>query len=302
MQWFAKNFLNLYLAALVVTGYLIRDDLFGGSDAHPDPALAQVGVEVVAGDAVAAGPVSADPVAAGPGAQSAPLGSAGEQPAPSDIAARGGGEIAESPPVDEASSGGANPVADQLPSSTALEQPVVDQQVAEAPKPVPPPADDPSLSDVDYARAVEADREGRPLSEVLGDLTAGSGDQSGATRQAVLPAPLSTPEQFEDAINQARRAFWSNNMTEAVHSYARVLDAQPDNWAILGELGNVLMTVGQVDKALRVYEESARLMWAAGDYLRAWQMTRVIARYSPDRAMDLAQGFTGGGTPPAGQQ
>ncbi|MGB0721898.1 MAG: hypothetical protein ACPGU7_05820 [Gammaproteobacteria bacterium] len=313
MQWLAKNFLNVYLAALVVIGFLIRDDLFGGDEEHMPVAAAETEVAVISGTAQAAeaapsvaGTPGAVPVsefgtsdgAVAGGAKEATAGALEPGGGVADVVAATDSTPPGSEPARAATAGGGDAASD---SGTAVSD-AADATPVSA-RPVPPPADDPRLSDEDYARAVEADRQGRPLEEVLGALFA-----SQAPVSAIPPMPdqgLTTPAQVEDAINAARRAFWSNNLTEAVHTYARILDAQPDNWAILGELGNVLMTAGHVRDALRVYEESAHLMWDAGQYMRAWHMTRVIARYAPERAMDLAQGFSGGtprpGTEPQGQ-
>lgn len=85
----------------------------------------------------------------------------------------------------------------------------------------------------------------------------------------------------------ARRAFWGGDSTAAVTYYRQLIAIQPDNYDAYGELGNVLLSLGDVDGAVAAYMQATRLIKRAGYPQVAWQLLQQIGRLSPEQANAL---------------
>jgi tetratricopeptide (TPR) repeat protein len=105
-------------------------------------------------------------------------------------------------------------------------------------------------------------------------------------------APAVSREQLLHTWQQARIAAWRGDVNTAIEYYQTVITLQPDNYDAYGEMGNVMLRVGDYEGAAEAYYQAAHLLNKTPQRMMAWQLLNVIARLSPQRAEKLYQELT----------
>lgn len=88
---------------------------------------------------------------------------------------------------------------------------------------------------------------------------------------------------------QARDAAWRGEPEKAVESYRRLIAMQPENFDAYGELGNVLLRMGQTEAAAEAYSQCTLLLNQFGHQQSAWYMLGVVSRLDQEKARELYQ-------------
>lgn len=98
----------------------------------------------------------------------------------------------------------------------------------------------------------------------------------------VVPADSSPPQPEPAAtleaelLQQARQAYWARNFDAAVTAYQKLLEADPENPDLYGELGNVYYSMGEWQKAGQAYYEAAQRLLARGQTQQLGYLLHVI--------------------------
>ena len=79
-----------------------------------------------------------------------------------------------------------------------------------------------------------------------------------------------------DLIQQARRAYWNDQLNKAKSLYLAYIDLDPENPDGYGELGNLLGTTGDLDAAEQMYLQAAQLLTEQGRLEEADQLNQVL--------------------------
>lgn len=88
---------------------------------------------------------------------------------------------------------------------------------------------------------------------------------------------------------EARHAAWSGRPNKAVAHYRELIAVQPDNYDAHGELGNVLLQLGDTAGAVEAYARSSLLLSRFGHQQAAWYLLGVVSRLDREKAQSLYQ-------------
>jgi tetratricopeptide (TPR) repeat protein len=117
-----------------------------------------------------------------------------------------------------------------------------------------------------------------------------------AQPEAVVPAAVPEKAIVADTPNtqhlaqlwyQARFAAWNGDAPQAIGRYREIIALQPGNPDAYGEMGNVMLRLGDREGAAEAYYQAAQRLAKAGNPMMAWQLLDVIAGLSPARADQL---------------
>ena len=100
------------------------------------------------------------------------------------------------------------------------------------------------------------------------------------------PAPSSRLSR-QEYLQQARRAFWSDDFTSAEIAYLALIDEYPADADAFGELGNLYNAMGRRAEALDAYFAAGLRLKAAGEADRLQQVIDILRKEEDDRAADL---------------
>lgn len=100
---------------------------------------------------------------------------------------------------------------------------------------------------------------------------------------AALPSPLSR----QDYLQQARRAFWTDDFESAEIAYMALIGEYPADADAFGELGNLYTAMGRPAEALDAYYAAGLRLKAAGDAVRLQQVIDILRKENDDRVADL---------------
>ncbi|ARE40853.1 hypothetical protein RGUI_2712 [Rhodovulum sp. P5] len=102
-------------------------------------------------------------------------------------------------------------------------------------------------------------------------------------------APDTPPAGVETvaSVATAREAFARGDLKAAIADYKTVLEDQPDNADILGELGNVYFASGRSLEAAEAFHASAIALIAQGSDAKARALLPTIRDLAPSLAADL---------------
>lgn len=126
---------------------------------------------------------------------------------------------------------------------------------------------------------------------------------SGQDSVARSSAPLSKPQisqappadgvaagdspSVEQIWYQARAAMWQEDLDASVAYYQQLIGLDESNFDAHGELGNVYLLQGEVDKAVAAYSQAALTMSRAGYPQVAWNVLDIVGRLDPQQAESL---------------
>jgi hypothetical protein len=82
---------------------------------------------------------------------------------------------------------------------------------------------------------------------------------------------------YETRLQQARKAYWLDQHTEAERLYREYLSEHPDQVDGHGELGNLLFSLGRESEARTEYLETIRLLEDGGRIQEAAQLRELLA-------------------------
>ena len=100
----------------------------------------------------------------------------------------------------------------------------------------------------------------------------------------VSPTIESEVIELDGLLIEARGAFWDKRFDQAIQSYQALLQQQPTNPDLFGELGNVYYAMNDYQRAAEHYFEAASLLIQSGEVSRARQLI------APVTAMDRELG------------
>lgn len=89
--------------------------------------------------------------------------------------------------------------------------------------------------------------------------------------------PVDAADEQPDLLQQARKAYWNDEMEKARVLYHAYIDQHPDNPDGYGELGNLLSTMGKLDAAAEMYRMAADMLDQRGEIEQAQQLKEVIS-------------------------
>lgn len=109
-------------------------------------------------------------------------------------------------------------------------------------------------------------------------VTEAPSESSGAEESAGEPMAL---------WREARRAAWAEQPERAVEQYRALIALQPDNYDAYGEMGNVLLRMGEREAAVDAYSRAAMLI-TRSDYPQvAWRVLEIVARLDREKGNEL---------------
>lgn len=130
----------------------------------------------------------------------------------------------------------------------------------------------------------------------------GSGASSPPANPAPAPPALVTPALPADTrqpppepavsleaalLQQARQAYWARDFATAVAAYQKLLDADPENPDLYGELGNVYYSMGEWQAAGQAYYAAAQRLLARGQTQQIGYLLHVLEGLDRDLADQL---------------
>ncbi|NOR52357.1 MAG: tetratricopeptide repeat protein [Gammaproteobacteria bacterium] len=74
----------------------------------------------------------------------------------------------------------------------------------------------------------------------------------------------------------ARKAAWSGDYDQAIADYLQITSDYPDHADGFGELGNIYYALGDVDAAIKSYQQAINIYQTIGDSGQALQLQRVV--------------------------
>lgn len=98
---------------------------------------------------------------------------------------------------------------------------------------------------------------------------------------------LSSPLSRQDYLQQARRAFWTDDFESAEIAYLALIDEYPADADAFGELGNLYDAMGRRAEALDAYYAAGLRLKAAGAADRLQQVIDILRKEKDDRVADL---------------
>ena len=96
-------------------------------------------------------------------------------------------------------------------------------------------------------------------------------------------------QQHKESLRLAREAFWKRDYDAAEAIYVNMTKAEPENPALLGEYGNVLLQAGKMGQALDVYEQVAELLIAEGRTFELRPLLYFIGDQDSERAQKITE-------------
>lgn len=255
--------LVIVIVAAVVLAYYYRDQIMPEVDALYDEVQSWVGEK------------SASPPA---DREEAPAEALPVETAPPEVA------VVE-PPTE------AEPVAEE--PAVAVEETVVTESVQEEPATIqaePPVATEPPQT-IAAAGPV-------PGEEIAGDTDRSMMAEESAPEPAPAtepPAEAATPDadgqarREQELVRQARQAYWQRNYDEAEAAYRQLLEIDPDNPDLYGELGNLYYATGKWKLAGEAYYQASTRLLQTGQTQQVGYLLRVLKGLDPDMADKLEQ-------------
>ncbi|MBU2753664.1 hypothetical protein HFU84_01925 [Acidithiobacillus sp. CV18-2] len=113
-----------------------------------------------------------------------------------------------------------------------------------------------------------------------------------AAPETVSPTPRRQAQLNERQLTllmAARRAFWLGDYPVAIGDYRALINADPEQAALYGELGNVLWHAGQRNAAATAYAHAGRLLLIQGNYREAAALIPILMRLDPEAAANLQE-------------
>lgn len=114
-------------------------------------------------------------------------------------------------------------------------------------------------------------------------------EESSAPEQAPVAAEPLQNEDPQVLLGMSRQAAWVGDFEGAAEHYRALLRLQPENYDAHGELGNVLLQMGDRTGAVEAYSEAARLLLGAGYPQAAWQVMMLVSQLDPRKGYALDQ-------------
>jgi TolA-binding protein len=99
--------------------------------------------------------------------------------------------------------------------------------------------------------------------------------------QAPTPAPAPT------SLDDARRAYWSGDLSRAETLYIALARQTPDDANALGELGNLYYSQRKFSAAAKYYQLAGTQLLRSGYTAQAAQIIAVLQSIAPDKAAAL---------------
>lgn len=129
--------------------------------------------------------------------------------------------------------------------------------------------------------------------QAVTDLAASEPVASSGTAQPAKPADAADGRSATNTARklwrQARMAAWRGELETSVDLYRQFAEQVPDSIDAFGEMGNVLMRMGQWDAAADAYGQAAVRAKDGGHIRTAWYLHSVVAGLDPDQAAELRE-------------
>ena len=90
-------------------------------------------------------------------------------------------------------------------------------------------------------------------------------------------------------FDSARRAAWEGRLADALDHYRAAARIQPDNYAVWGEMGNVLWEMARWSEAAYALEGAATLLVEAGELRAASSLVPAVGNIDPVAARRIQQ-------------
>ena len=84
-------------------------------------------------------------------------------------------------------------------------------------------------------------------------------------------------DESGDLLQQARKAYWNDELLKSRSLYEKYIAVNPNNPDGYGELGNLLSTMGDLDKAAQMYRKAADILTSEGEIDQAQRLEEVLS-------------------------
>lgn len=84
-------------------------------------------------------------------------------------------------------------------------------------------------------------------------------------------------EDSGDKLQKARKAYWNDDLQKSRSLYEQYIAVNPQDPDGYGELGNLLSTMGDLDKAAQMYRKAADLLISKGEIEQAQRLEEVLS-------------------------
>jgi hypothetical protein len=98
----------------------------------------------------------------------------------------------------------------------------------------------------------------------------------------------SSAGDFQQRWQKARKLFWSDEKA-ALKAYQKLVQENPDQAELIGELGNVYFKTGDLDKAAETFFRSGEQFIKVKKIDKASEMVEVLRKLETDKATELAE-------------
>ncbi len=153
----------------------------------------------------------------------------------------------------------------------------------------------PSETSAPVAEASPATETGTPSTPQVAAAGEGEAEPAATTAPAVTPEPEASspaveatgPSEEAILLDRARRAYWAGDLPAAAAAYEALLDRDPAEADVWGELGNVYYAMGRWHDAGLAYYEAARRLIDRGDTRQLGYLLRIIDSLAPEKGSEL---------------
>ncbi len=144
-----------------------------------------------------------------------------------------------------------------------------------------------------------------PRVEEMAPTSAAEPAASGAVSEGVVqaretaspseepPVTMAVTTDPAETWRQARLAAWQGELELAVKRYRELAEQAPQSIDAYGEMGNVLMRMGDWSSAADAYQRAALRAAGSGELRTAWYLHSVVAGLDPQRAAELRKEIAG---------
>ena len=260
---------GLLIAIVVVAGlaYWYRAELFPEQFGHDESRT--VAGKPVTGSGADRDTASATTADSGVEAPAAVPDESAEAEASTGEPASSAAQADDQPPVSEPEAEDAQSAApDAVPLSWESDEPLTTASPGGAPE----------------FRPLETDREAPP--PLPAETETAMAPQTSSPTMSSAPAEAGSADPGQ-GLAAAREAFWRNDFAAAERHYRSVIEQQPDNPDVYGELGNLHYQQGQWQQAAEAYFQAAQRLLDRGDRMPAQHLLRILRNLDPERAREL---------------
>lgn len=166
------------------------------------------------------------------------------------------------------------------------QSPAAENSAAAAPGPAPEPVQQPAAETTPAAPAAPV-TPAAPAAPVFAPMP---GQPEAASERVADTTGL----DYQGQWNAARQAYWDGKVDEAVARYRALLEVNPDDGPLNGELANILYTRNRRDEAVPHFERAGIAAARSGNQAEVSMIISVLRALSPEAAQRVSDAQAAG--------